>query len=69
MCVYMYVCMCVCVLCIYMYIDASRGTKGARVAVLLDDVEDKVKVKVFKLDEASNSYIFEYRGLIPGDSV
>jgi hypothetical protein len=44
----------------------AEAPKVHELAVLLDDVEDKVKVKVFKFDEASNSYIFEYRGLIPG---
>ncbi len=44
----------------------AEAPRVHELAVLLDDVEDKVKVKSFTFDQASNSYMFEYRGLMPG---
>ena len=44
----------------------ADAAKVHELAVLLDGVEDKVKVKSFDYHAPSSSYVFEYKGLAPG---
>ncbi len=44
----------------------AEATRVHELAVLLDGLEDKFKVKQFEYDAASSSYSFEYKGLQAG---